>query len=97
MFQELLRAVRCQSCRSQYVVLFGGRSGQLVKNLTGPPSSAVRGGPGRVFVTNERGQVILDITESRVKPVVPGRGFGPKRAPTIEELNLLKGILGGGD
>lgn len=50
-----------------------------------------------MFVTNERGQVILDITESRVKPVVPGRGFGPKRAPTIEELNLLKGILGGGD
>ncbi|MBN1344625.1 MAG: RHS repeat protein [Phycisphaerae bacterium] len=78
------------------VVLSGGRSGQLVKTLTGPPSSAVRGGPGRVFVTNERGQVILDITKTRVKPVIPGQGFGPKRPPTSGELDLLGRILGGG-
>jgi hypothetical protein len=59
-------------------------------------SSVVRGGGARVFVTNERGQVIRDITAQRVKPVIPGQGFGPKRPPTAEELGLLGKILGGG-
>jgi hypothetical protein len=78
------------------VLLSGGRSGQLVKSLVGPPSSVVRGGGARAFVTNEQGQVILDITAQRVKPVIPGQGFGPKRPPTAEELDLLGKIFGGG-
>ena len=45
---------------------------------------------------NDKGQVILDITTARVKPVTPGQGFGPKRAPTQSELNLLEQVLGGG-
>lgn len=47
---------------SSDIELSGGRYGQLVKTLKGPPNSAVRGGPGRVFVTNRTGEVILDIT-----------------------------------
>jgi hypothetical protein len=43
-----------------------------------------------------RRPTILDITKARVKPVTPGQGFGPKRAPTSEELNLLESVLGGG-
>jgi len=89
------RAAAQQALRPD-VVLSGGRSGQLVKSLVGPPSSAVRGGGARAFVTNEQGQVILDITAQRVKPVIPGQGFGPKRPPTTEELGLLDKILGGG-
>jgi len=76
------------------VRLKGGRSGQNVKNLVGPPNSVVRGGGSRVFITNERGEVILDITRDRVKPVTPGRGFGPKRPPSEEELHLLDQVLG---
>jgi len=75
------------------VTLSGGRSGQFVKNLKGPPNSAVRGGGDRAFVTNDNGEVILDITRDRVKPVTPGQGFGPKRAPTDDELDLLDKVL----
>jgi hypothetical protein len=71
------------------VALSGGRSGQDVKNLKGPPNSAVRGANGRVYVTNDKGEVIFDITKDRVKPVRPGQGFGPKRPPTPEELDLI--------
>jgi hypothetical protein len=58
-----------------------GRSGENVKFLTGPPNSAVKSiAPGRVFVTNARGRVILDITGDRVKEVRPQVGFvGEKR------------------
>jgi hypothetical protein len=78
------------------VVLGGaGRSGQNVKFLTGPAHSAVKSaGPGRIFVTNAQGQVILDITAARVKPVTPGVGFGDKRLPTPEELELIKRVWG---
>lgn len=72
-----------------------GRSGQNVKFLTGPANSAVKSSaPGRVFITNAGGQVILDITAERVKPVTPGVGFGDKRLPTIEELELIKQLWG---
>ncbi len=68
----------------------GGRSGEKVKQLTGPPNSAVRGiVPGKVFVTDARGQVILDINAERVKPVRPQIGFGEKRSPTAVELGLI--------
>jgi hypothetical protein len=72
-----------------------GRSGQNVKFLTGPANSVVKSaGPGRIFVTNAQGQVILDITAARVKPVTPGVGFGDKRLPTLEELELIKQLWG---
>jgi RHS repeat-associated protein len=78
------------------VVLRGGRGGENVKDLVGPPNSVVRGGGERAFVTNDKGQVVLDITRGRVKPVKPGEGFGPKRPPTPDELRLLDRVLGGG-
>jgi hypothetical protein len=65
-----------------------------VKNLTGPPNSAIKGSTGRVYVTNDNGQVILDITKERVKSVTPGQEFGPKRAPTPEELDLISKLHG---
>lgn len=71
------------------LTLSGGRSGQLVKNLTGPANSVIRGSGGRAFLTNKHGQVILDITRTRVKPVIPGQGFGLKRPPTAQELKWL--------
>ena len=78
------------------VILRGGRGGQNVKNLVGPPNSVVRGGGERAFVTNDKGQVVLDITRDRVKPVTPGEGFGPKRPPSPDELQLLERVLGDG-
>jgi len=68
-----------------------GRSGENVKFLSGPSNSAVKSaGQGRVFVTNGKGEVILDITAQRVKPVTPRSGFGDKRLPTPQERQLLK-------
>ncbi len=72
------------------VKVSGGRSGQDVKNATGPANSVVRGSDGRVYQTNSKGQVVADITKDRVKPVTPGQGFGPKRPPTAQELNWLE-------
>jgi hypothetical protein len=72
----------------------GGRSGSQVKKLTGPPNSVIKGFAGRVYVTNDQGQVILDITKDRVKPVIPDQGFGPKRPPTEEELDLINKLHG---
>jgi hypothetical protein len=72
------------------VKLSGGRSGQRVKELTGPPNNALRGSGDRVYVTDENGRVILDVTPERAKPVKPGKGFGKKRAPTEEELGMIR-------
>jgi hypothetical protein len=76
-----------------------GRSGGGVKNFEGPPNAVVRGAsPGRVFVTDGEGRVILDITADRVKPVVPGQGFvagdGRKLVPTAEQLDWIKKLWG---
>jgi hypothetical protein len=46
--------------------------------------------PGRVFVTNSKGQVVLDITRERGKPVRSNIGFEEKRPPTTQELKLIK-------
>ena len=78
------------------IALSGGRSGGRVKSLTGPVNSILRGQGGRVYVTDSQGRVIWDITRTRVKPVIPGRGFGPKRAPTAEELKWIDDIFGSG-
>jgi hypothetical protein len=73
------------------ISLSGGRSGENVKFLTGPPNSAVRStAQGRIFITNSKGQVIFDITVERVKPVRPQAGFDDKRPPTQMELNLIQ-------
>jgi hypothetical protein len=80
--------------RADLPALNGGRSGSQVKNLTGPPNSALKGSPGRVYVTNDKGQVIFDITKNRVKPVTPGQGFGLKRAPTAGEIDLISKLFG---
>jgi hypothetical protein len=76
------------------IVLSGGRSGQLVKTLTGPANSVVKGGQGRIFITDDAGKVIWDVTKDRAKSVIPGQGFGPKVSPTQEQLNLLKQVWG---
>jgi hypothetical protein len=57
----------------------------------------VKGGPGRVFVTNDKGQVILDITKDRIKPVTPGQGFGDKVLEVGQEYrDLITKVHGGG-
>jgi RHS repeat-associated protein len=76
------------------IVLNGGRSGQLVKTLEGPANSVLKGSNGRIFITDDAGKVIWDITKDRAKSVLPGNGFGPKIAPTQEQLNLLKQVWG---
>jgi RHS repeat-associated protein len=76
------------------ITLSGGRSGQLVKSLVGPPNSVIRGN-GRVFFTNGKGQVVRDITYDRAKAVRPGFGFvGGKAPPSNKELRILDGLLG---
>ncbi|MBX3017158.1 MAG: hypothetical protein KF767_04665 [Bdellovibrionaceae bacterium] len=72
----------------------GGRSGGNVKNFQGPPNSVVQGSGGRIYITDGSGRIVLDITGGRVKPVTPSGGFGPKRPPTREELDLLKCMKG---
>lgn len=77
-----------------------GRSGAGVKNFVGPPSAVVRGAsPGRIFVTDDEGRVIFDITRDRVKPVIPGQGFisgdGRKLTPTQEQLSWIDELWGG--
>lgn len=76
-----------------------GRTGAKVKDFVGPPNVVARGAsPGRVFVTDDQGRVIFDITRDRVKPVVPGQGFirgdGRKLAPTAEQLAWIEVLWG---
>jgi RHS repeat-associated protein len=72
----------------------GGRAGENVKNLTGPPNSAIPSVSGdRIWITNEKGEVILDIQSGRAKSVVPGQGFAGERPPTSQELELLKKVF----
>ncbi|HSY14934.1 MAG TPA: hypothetical protein VK816_03030, partial [Jatrophihabitantaceae bacterium] len=76
-----------------------GRSGAGVKNFVGPRNAAVRGASyGRVYVTDNQGRVILDITSDRVKPVIPGKGFvagdGRKLEPTQQQLDWIDQLWG---
>ena len=81
------------------IVLNGGRSGELVTKLKGPPNSYVRGGGDRVFETDENGQVIRDITplryNVRVKNTDP-QGFVHEsmdkthRTPTPQDIEILR-------
>jgi hypothetical protein len=77
------------------IIRAGGRSGQLVKNLTGPANSVLKGtGRYRIFITDDAGKVIWDITPNRAKSVIHGKGFGPKKLPTQEQLNLINKLWG---
>lgn len=68
----------------------GGRSGQFVKHLEGPPNCVVKGSEGRIFITNTDGKVIWDITKDRAKRVNPGQGFSGKVTPVPDEfINLI--------
>jgi hypothetical protein len=77
-----------------------GRSGAGVKDFVGPPSAIVRGAaPGRIYVTDGNGRVILDVTKDRVKTVIPGQGFekGDKRkiVPSRKQLGWIDELWGG--
>jgi predicted oxidoreductase (fatty acid repression mutant protein) len=72
------------------VTLSGGRSGQYVKNLSGPPNSILKGSKRRIYITSAKGEVIWDITAERAKQVIPGKGFLKKTKPTKQQLELLK-------
>ena len=77
----------------------GGRGGANVKNLVGPPNTVARAAvPGRVFQTNDIGEVIFDITRDRVKPVIPGIGFvrggGRKLTPSADQLSWIDQLWG---
>ena len=71
------------------ILKYGGRSGNKVKFMTGPPNSAFKGSNGRMYITNSKGQVIWDISNERAKPVIPGKGFVRKQTPTSYQLKLL--------
>ncbi|MGC9341262.1 MAG: hypothetical protein ACP5E3_01030, partial [Bacteroidales bacterium] len=77
------------------IILKGGRSGQLVKYLRGPSNSVFRGGShGRIFISDDTGNIIWDVTMDRAKSVIPGQGFGPKVTPTDEMLELIRIMWG---
>jgi hypothetical protein len=69
--------------------LAGGRTGNKVPSLTGPPNSAILGGPGRIFVTDANGNVVVDIDGGRAKDITPGGRAGAKRRLTAAEIDLL--------
>src|SRR5690348_6955552 len=58
--------------RPDLPALSGGRSGGDVKDLTGPPNSAISGQGDRIYITDENGNVVVDVTPDRAKNVVPG-------------------------
>ena len=82
--------------RPDYPPQSGGRAGGKVKGLTGPPNSAIPGQGGRIYITDENGNVVIDVTPDRAKEVTPGQGFtkGGERDPTDEEKKLLGQVKG---
>jgi hypothetical protein len=63
--------------------LRGGRSGEDVPTLKGPPNSALRGSgtTNRVFITNQAGEVVREIDVDRVKDIIPGKGVDYSQRP----------------
>jgi hypothetical protein len=81
--------------RPDYPPQSGGRSGENVKDASGPPNSAIPSTGGSVWITDGQGNVVVDVTPERAKPVTPGVGFGEKRPPTKNELDLWDKVKGG--
>jgi hypothetical protein len=86
------------------ITLAGGRSGEKVRDLIGPPNSYVRRGGDGVFETDAQGRIIRDITLARVKvrhsnPAPSGKLFEVMREldPPVskEDIAVLRemGIL----
>jgi hypothetical protein len=79
----------------------GGRSGEHVLTLKGPPNSYILGGGDRVFETDDKGQIIRDITPSRynvrVKNTDP-QGIVHEsmdkthRTPTLQDIEVLRNM-----
>ena len=80
------------------IVLSGGRAGQFVKTLEGPANSVLKGSgsKNRIFITDDAGKVIWDITKDRAKPVIPGKGFGKFDYGKVsqEHLDLINKVWG---
>ncbi len=81
------------------VTLNGGRSGEEVIRLIGPPNSYVLGGGDRVFETDGQGRVVRDITPLRYNircqntdPLGVVRELMDKthRKPTPEDYEVLR-------
>ena len=81
------------------VTLSGGRPGNEVIGLVGPPNSYVLGGGDRVFETNAEGKVIRDITPQRYN--VRSQNTDPQgfvhefmdkthRKPTPQDMEILR-------
>jgi hypothetical protein len=80
--------------RPDYPPQSGGRSGERVKDASGPPNNAIPSSGGSVWITDGKGNVVVDVTPERAKPVKPGVGFGEKRPPTQTELDLWSRVKG---
>jgi hypothetical protein len=87
--EEIVAEEGAKLALSSDIILSGGRSGQLVKNLTGPANSVLKGSGQRIFITDYLGRVIWDVTKDRAKSVIPGQGFGTKIAPTQQLCVIL--------
>lgn len=79
----------------------GGRSGQNVPNLVGPPNAIVPKPSGNGYwVTDSAGKVVRDLSfgdtslspANRAKEVFPGRGIGPKEPITSREWQIWLGL-----
>ncbi len=80
------------------ITMTGGRRGEKVPFLVGPPNSVIKGsGPkNRIFITNDQGQVVFDIDITRVKPITPGVGPGEKDLDILPEyLELINKVYTG--
>jgi hypothetical protein len=83
------------------VTLNGGRSGEDVIKLIGPPNSYVLGGGDRVFETDAQGRVIRDITPLRYNIRAQNKdlqGFVHEfmdkthRKPTPQDIEILRNM-----
>lgn len=47
-----------------------------MQTLSGPPNSAIPSStPSRIYITDDQGNVVADVTSDRVKQVVPGQSL----------------------
>jgi hypothetical protein len=71
------------------------KNGNNVRHLNGlPKNSVIKGATGRAYLTDSRGKVVLDITRKRTKPIRPDGRWGPKRAPSEQEIKWIDKLWG---